>query len=467
MEDEKKLEKKKKIFICVGVVILIALIICFGIAFKNTKTATTQNNLASSDAESASDISSEYSNINYGSSVALEGTTITKGGTYELSGSYGLITINTEDAVELVLTDVQITAENGPAIYVENAKTVSIVLNGTNTITATTTEDLDGAIYSKDDLVFSGTGTLEVKSNYDGIVSKDSLVINSGTFVINTDDEGIRGKDNVAIVDGNFTITSGGSAIKSTNDTEEGKGYIAIDGGTFNINAATDGIHAEGNVTINGGDFTIEAKDDGIHAVGLLEINGGTFNITAVEGLEATYVRINDGTLNITASDDGINAANKSTAYSTTVEINGGNITISMGQGDTDGIDSNGNLYINGGTLNITGQSPFDYDGEAVYNGGTMIVNGEETTTITNQFAGGMGGGMMQGGRGNKGDMNGERPEMDGNFTPENFTEGEMPTPPDGNFEPNGDMSNGQRSEKPQGGQGRRGNMQNGQTNAQ
>ena len=65
-----------------------------------------------------------------------------------------------------------------------------------------------------------------------------------------------------------------------------------------------------------------------------------------------------------------------------------------MGQGDTDGIDSNGNLYINGGTINVTCNSPFDYDGEAKYNGGTLIVNGEETNTITNQF---MGGGPMGG----------------------------------------------------------------------
>ena len=46
------------------------------------------------------------------------------------------------------------------------------------------------------------------------------------------------------------------------------------------------------------------------------------------------------------------------------------------------------------GTINITGNSPFDYDGEAKYTGGTMIVNGSETTTITNQFmTGGMQGG--------------------------------------------------------------------------
>ena len=69
-----------------------------------------------------------------------------------------------------------------------------------------------------------------------------------------------------------------------------------------------------------------------------------------------------------------------------------------MGQGDTDGIDSNGNIYINGGTINITAQSPFDYDNEAKKTGGTIIVNGEETNTITSQMMGG-GGPMNQGNR--------------------------------------------------------------------
>ena len=64
-----------------------------------------------------------------------------------------------------------------------------------------------------------------------------------------------------------------------------------------------------------------------------------------------------------------------------------------MGQGDTDGIDSNGNLYVKGGTLNINAQSPFDFDGQSDYTGGTIIVNGQETNTVTNQMMGGGHGG--------------------------------------------------------------------------
>lgn len=447
MKDINKLDKRMLTFIGACIVI-VSIIACFIIALKNHKS---NNSSTSSKGESASDISSKYDDIDYGSSSDLEDEKITSGGSYDLSGSYGCITVNTSQSVQLNLENAEIACQNGPAIYVQNSDTTKIVLKGANKITSTTTTDLDGAIYSKDDLILSGTGSLEVNSNYDGIVSKDTLVIDSGTYVINASDDGIRGKDNVAIVDGDFTITAKGDGIKSTNEQDSSKGYVAIDGGKFNItsvndgiqaetelvikggeftiktsgnantdsakglkagvlveinggtfdlNTTDDGIHSNGNATINKGNIKVTSKDDGIHADGLVEINDGTIDITAVEGIEGTYVKINGGNINISASDDGINAANKSRNYSVAVEINGGNITIKMGNGDTDGIDSNGNLYINGGTIDITCNSPFDYDGESKYTGGTIIVNGEETNTITNQMMGGRPGGMNSGGPG-------------------------------------------------------------------
>ncbi len=384
---------------------------------------------------------------------------ITKGGIYTLTGtiSNGNVTINTDGNVKLILDNVTITNNSGPAIIIINAKNTIIELKDgtTNTLTdgsSYANEEYDGCIYSADDLIIQGNGKLVVNANYlDGIVSNDDLKIVSGTYVIKANDDGIRGKDSVYIVDGAFTIKAGADGVKSTNDTDADKGNIRIDNGTFNIttvndaiqavnkiviydgtfnikttgntNSASakgvkadslidivdgeyvidttdDGIHTNGKLTINGGKYTITSKDDGIHADGIVEINNGIVSITASEGIEATYVKINDGEISINASDDGINAGRKSNDYDVTVEINGGKVTIKMGQGDTDGIDSNGNIYINGGTINITGQSPFDYDGEAKLSGGTLIVNGEETKTITNQFGGGMQGGVMPDGQG-------------------------------------------------------------------
>jgi hypothetical protein len=71
-----------------------------------------------------------------------------------------------------------------------------------------------------------------------------------------------------------------------------------------------------------------------------------------------------------------------------------------MGSGDTDAVDSNGNLIITGGTLDITAQSPFDYDGACQKTGGTLIINGTETDTISNQMMGGGKGGRTGGRKG-------------------------------------------------------------------
>jgi len=392
MEENKNKNVKMIIIGVITAVVIIGVVVCFVIAYNNIKTSSNQTNTITTNSDS------NTSNKNSSSSSKtttsnLKNMNITSGGSYDLSGEYEGVTLNTSEEVILNLNGVEITNSSGPAINVEKAKKVTIVVSGTNKITAVASEDLDGAIYSKADLVLEGTGSLEVKSNYDGIVSKDTLVIKNGTYTINSDDDGIRGKDSVEISDGTFTINAGGDGIKASNDEDSELGYVSITGGTYNITA----------------------KSDGIQGITKATISGGTFNIKAAEGIEATLIKIDDGTINIEASDDGINASNKSNLSTPTVEINGGNITIKMGQGDTDGIDSNGNIYINGGTLNITANSSFDYDGTAQKNGGKIIINGTETNTITNQMMGGGMNGEMPGQMKQNGNMpNGGEMQMNG-----------------------------------------------------
>lgn len=304
-------------------------------------------------------------------------------GIYVVSGNAKEVTIIVEvedsEKVQIVLDGVTITNTDFPCIYVKNADKVFVTTtNSTNTLSVTGTFTADGetntdaVIFSKDDLVLNGLGTLKISSSDNAVVSKDDLKVTGGSYDITCMNNALRGNDSVVIYDGNFTINSNDDGIHAENSEDTTVGYVYI----------------------GDGDFTITAVDDAIHATTILQIEDGNFVLNAAEGLEATYIRINDGNVEINASDDGINAARKSTISTPTIEINGGNITIEMGQGDTDAIDSNGNLYVNGGSININAQSSFDYDGQAQYNGGTVIVNGNEINTITNSM---MGGGFGQG----------------------------------------------------------------------
>ena len=428
--------KKRIIIVCVVIFLIIGVLVLILLNnknknndSKNTKSTTSTNTVKEDNSNYNYDFSN-YEEISINLNELTSDYKITEAALYHFTGKTNYsIEIDCDDYIKIILDNVSIDSTKS-SINVVNSKGVYIELVGNNNLSDSTnnTDDTDAVIYSSDDLIIEGSGTLNITANYkDGIASLDDLIIKNGTYNISATDDGIRGKDLVLIMDGNFDITSSGDAIKSTNDTESDKGNIKISGGEFIIKATngdgisssntieiTDGkfnitsvtsssntdasikvIKADNNIIIDGGTYIIETVDDGIHADGKLEINDGLLNITSAEGLEATYVKINGGDITINASDDGINATNKSTNYDVTLEIDGGNINITMKSGDTDALDSNGNLYINGGKLNITANSPFDYDGDAKYTGGEMIVNGNTTTSITNQMMGG--GGMPQG----------------------------------------------------------------------
>ena len=316
--------------------------------------------------------------------VADGGTvTLTEAGVYVLSGSAKeaqvVVDAGDEDKVQLVLDGLSIVNADKPCILVENADKVFLTSaegrENSLTVSGVFSGDEDAVIFSRDDLVLNGLGTVTVISSKDGIRTNDDLKLTGGAWNISASDAALKAHDSICAYDGVYVLEAG-----------------------------SDGLHAEdndddtaGSIVIEGGSFTIRAGDDGVHATTSLTVNGGTLTVSAAEGMEATQVIINSGVIGISASDDGINAGRKSKALSVKIEINGGELAIVMGAGDTDGIDSNGDLIITGGTIDVTGQSPFDYDGSCTYTGGTLIVNGQETDTVTNQMMGGGFGGQPGG----------------------------------------------------------------------
>lgn len=337
--------------------------------------------------------------------------TISEAGVYVLSGTAENVTVfvdaGDEDKVQLVLDGLTLTNTDAPCIYGKNADKVFVTtaqgsenrLTVTGTFAADGETSPDGVIFSKDDLVLNGLGTLTVSSTDNGVVSKDDLKIAGGDLVIDCAADGLEANDAIAAAGGTVTITTDKDGMNAGNDDEADAGEVYIQGGTFTITAGSDAIHGDA----------------------LVQIDDGALTLTAPEGIEGTVVRINGGTIAITASDDGVNASRKVTSLTPAVEITGGDLTIAMGQGDTDAIDSNGDLTITGGTVTITANSPFDYDGAGTLSGGTVTVNGQEITELTSQRMGGgrMGGGMGQMPGGGMGQRPGASTDGDTGATPD------------------------------------------------
>ena len=125
-----------------------------------------------------------------------------------------------------------------------------------------------------------------------------------------------------------------------------------------------------------------------------MNVNGdeegtGILYITAEnEGLDSElHLTINGGNINITSGNDGINTNEDEVSVTT---INGGsvNILITGETGEGDGIDSNGWLVINGGTViaqacSISDDAGIDSDMGIHINGGTVIATGNMLDMIS------------------------------------------------------------------------------------
>lgn len=302
----------------------------------------------------------------------------------------------------------------------------------------TVNEEPDAALFSKCDLNIGGTGWLTVNANWShGIYSRDDLEIEGGGFIVTSAVDAIRGKDSLTITNGRFHISAGGDGFQSTNEEEAERGWILLSGGEYDIHANGDAVQAETSLTvdggvytiltdgkpagtsdsqkgfkagtdlivedgtftlktkddafhanadtlINGGIFLIATDDDGIHADRNLTINGGEISIPdCYEGFEGTIIEVNGGKSFIDASDDAVSAAagtpeaeewsgRNGNPYVYAV-FNGGEVEAVSG-GDT--VDSNGNIFVNGGTLRLSAPPYPDYEGSLLCNGDVTITGG-------------------------------------------------------------------------------------------
>ena len=334
------------------------------------------------------ELSGSSANVS-GDGVTVSGSTVTisKAGTYVISSqSDGVqikIAADKSDDVKLVLkgatmtnTDAAISATSAGHVYLTLAEGTT---NSLSDSSSNSDEKANAALFSKVDLTINGSGTLNVdgkKSN--AIKANDTLHITGGTFNITSVGDSFNVNDELNVTGATMTIDAKEDGVKVDNDDDMTVGNMYLANNTITVTAGDDGIHASGNLVIDSGTYTVK---------------------NATEGIEGKAITINGGDINVYSTDDGVNAANKNAQQSDIYfTMTGGNLTVEVGQGDTDPVDSNGNITVTGGTIKLIGQSGFDFDGTATYTGGDIYINGEKQTDIVNSMPGGGGpGGGPQG----------------------------------------------------------------------
>lgn len=359
--------------------------------------------------------------------------TISAGGEYVISGKYSACRIAVscpeDENVKIILDGADISCSDNAALTISSAKNAYIIIkDGTvNSLSDGTAysdeESTDGCIFSKTDLIISGSGTLNITGNYKhGIVSKDDLAVLDGNINVTAASSGICGKDLVEIHGENISVTAGNDGIKSTNTEDADKGSIIIgggegkDGGFFGGMFGGDkperdttdgGERKKDKMNENGGSDVSEMsvpegempeKPDDMPEMngempekpeGMPEMNGEmpempenmpempeviadsadsseTEGSSAPKGIKADgTLTVSVGELNIDASGDGIHSNDN-------VTVSGGKITASAG---SQGIHADIGFVMENGEINITES----FEGIEAK---TIIVNGGNISAV-------------------------------------------------------------------------------------
>ena len=271
--------------------------------------------------------------------------------------------------------------------------------------------------------IYIAGGVFTVKAEQDGFHATGSIVVDDGTITVNSGDDGFH-----AELD---TVIHGGTIfVEKSYEGLEGK-RVVVNGGDITVNASNDGVNAansgdDGANAANSGDGGVNAAnsgDDGANTTnpGANAVGSGDDDSNAASSNNDSSAAVNsgdDGSISgevdgkeppqmppdtengsdMQPSQDfdpenapsggnapqmmqrGSGGGGNSELY---IKITGGTLTVSA---DGDGLDSNGGLFVTGGTTIVygptsDGDSALDYDGCAIVTGGTLAAIGSAGMT--------------------------------------------------------------------------------------
>ena len=299
-----------------------------------------------------------------------------------------------------------------------------LTINGSGSLTVNA--EYRHGIAANDDLVITG-GTITVTAAADAVHAKDSIRIKEASITVDAGDDGMVTSNEEE--NGYLYIESGSLNIKAADDGIHTTGQITITGGDITVSAGDDGIHSDASVSfldgsllieecyegiealiidVSGGEITIYPKDDGFNANGNSDSQIGAGGMGG--GMPASpHMGSADSTGEMPAPPDmgsadsagempaspspdsseentGTQSSAAANDEETCINISGGTITIINEAGnDADGLDTNGDLIISGGTIYVSlpgsgSNNAVDYGSEsggvAKISGGTIIACG-------------------------------------------------------------------------------------------
>lgn len=284
--------------------------------------------------------------------IPFEGTTITKGGNYEIpEGTYTRpIEINVTDTTQPVNIAIKgkVTATDkcDPFFNIKKAGIVNIENEGNYEVDCTTRPShfmfisYSGAQVTVTNGQYKGSGVIHLMMNFSG-----SLTLNNITA---------QTESSYAITSAGTVIINGGTYTRSgpiSSSTENGA--IGNGGGTMELHDVTVNscqvavTNSNGELTIDGGNYT---SDNGFNCIrnesAGLKIDRGAFDGRSASCIQNSWgrVEINGGTI---TSDADCTIKNRGS-----LRMNGGTVATSNAEGTV--IDCTGNFgdtWINGGTI--------------------------------------------------------------------------------------------------------------------